>query len=459
MFCLVSSWKFVVVQMNHESCKLCLSKMVKQLIILNMERLLYEASVEGNPTVLQMLLQKDPLILDTATLNCSDDMPLHIASMLGHKDFVNEILTRKPKLSMECDSQRRLSLHIASAKGHVDIVKALLSANPEACLASDRDGRNPLHLAAVKGHCEVVKELVRTQPHAARAMVQQETILHLCVKHNQLEVLKLLVETVGDHEFVNTKDADGNTILHLAVADKQIETINFLLLNTTIEVNASNMNGETLMDILAKGPRDVKDKQIIQALAQAGVVEAENESLFPQVPQNCISKMAFGNLKYYRKLNIERDLKNNGDWLDKKRNALMVVASLIATMAFQAGTNPPSGVWQDDSTADPPHKAGYAVMWITLSKASCFRVDSDGYYVDCYCFYVVRLFGFHIGFDTKTCVTDIYECSVWYRVGMEVVKELVQAKPHAARGMVHQETILHLCVKHNQLEVLKLLIE
>ncbi|KAI3814804.1 hypothetical protein L1987_14449 [Smallanthus sonchifolius] len=323
-----------------------------------MERLLYEASVEGNTTVLQNLLKKDPLILDKVTLNQHDDMPLHIASMLGHKDFVNEILTRKPKLSTECDSQRRLPLHMACAKGHVEIVKALLSVASETCVARDRDGRNPLHLAAVKGHCEVVKELVRAQPHAARAMVQQETILHLCVKHNQLEVLKLLVETVGDHEFVNTKDADGNTILHLAVADKQIETVNFLLLYTTIEVNASNTNGETSMDILAQGPRDMNDKQIIRCLTRAGVADKEQESLLEQNPQNSNSKLRFDNMKHHKKLHLKKDSKDDEDWLDKKRNTLMVVASLIATMAFQAGTNPPSGVWQDNSIA----QAGSAVM-------------------------------------------------------------------------------------------------
>ncbi|KAJ0724559.1 putative ankyrin repeat-containing domain-containing protein [Helianthus annuus] len=124
-----------------------------------MERLLYEASVEGNQSVLQILLQKDPLILDKVTLNRNEDMPLQIASMLGHIDFVNEVIKRKPKLSMECDSQRRLPLHIASAKGHVDIVKVLISANPEACSAREHDGSNPLHLAAIKGHYEVVKEL------------------------------------------------------------------------------------------------------------------------------------------------------------------------------------------------------------------------------------------------------------------------------------------------------------
>lgn len=36
------------------------------------------------------------------------------------------------------------------------------------------------------------------------------------------------------------------------------------------------------------------------------------------------------------------------DWIERKRNTLMIVASLIATMAFQAGLNPPSGVWQED---------------------------------------------------------------------------------------------------------------
>ncbi|KVH88521.1 ankyrin repeat-containing protein ITN1-like [Cynara cardunculus var. scolymus] len=325
------------------------------------EGLLFYASEEGNVTLLQTLLQEDPLILDRVTINRCDDMPLHVASMLGHFDFVNEILSRKPQLARESDSQRRLPLHIASAKGHVEIVKALLSAHPDTCLARDRDGRNPLHLAAIKGRYEVVKELLQAQPHAARAMVEQEqeTILHLCVKHNQLEVLKLLVESMGDHEFVNSKDGDGNNILHLAVADKQIETINFLLLNTTIEVNASNTNGETSMDILAQGPKDVKDQQIIRSLTRADAVKPKTEGLIEKNPQKWISKTCLD----YKKLFPPISQKKREDWLDKKRNTLMVVASFIATMAFQVGTNPPSGVWQEDNPdASPPRNAGYAVM-------------------------------------------------------------------------------------------------
>ncbi|GKE05986.1 ankyrin repeat-containing domain, PGG domain protein, partial [Tanacetum coccineum] len=234
-----------------------------------------------------MLLQQDPLILDKVTLNRDDDMPPHVASMLGHIDFVKEILKQKPEFCMECDSQKRLDLHLASSKGHVEIVKALVTAYPQTCGARDRDGRNPLHLAAIKGRFEAVKAPVQARPH----------------------------------------------------------TINFLLLDTTIDVNASNTDKETPKDMLSEGPRDTKDQQIIRAC-------------------NSKSKLALNHLKYDRKpkfpYGFKRDSKNNNeDWLDKKRNTLIVVASLIETMAFQAGTNPPSGVWQDTST---DHMAGYSIM-------------------------------------------------------------------------------------------------
>ncbi|KAA8535185.1 hypothetical protein F0562_030188 [Nyssa sinensis] len=325
-----------------------------------MERKLFEAAVQGSVSSLVVLLQEDPLILDRVIVNCFNETPLHVAAMLGHKDFVNEILCRKPELAREVNSRRSSPLHLASAKGYVEIVQALLSVNSEMCLARDRDGRNPLHLAAIKGHVDVLKELVRARPHAARVTVEYSgvTILHLCVNHNQLEALKLLVETLGSDEFVNSKDDDGNTILHLAVADKQIQTINFLLTSSTIEVNATNANGFTAADVLAQSRRDVKDKNIIESLKRAGASGAEaNRSSVSEFGTKMNTSLSWDtdyriSSPHPLEKVWEKYLKKQDNWLEKTRNTLMVVASLIATMAFQVGVNPPGGVWQDDPQAE-----------------------------------------------------------------------------------------------------------
>ena len=90
------------------------------------------------------------------------------------------------------DSHKRFPLHSASAEGHIDIVRALLHANSNACLIRDQDGRIPLHYAAIRGRVEVVKELIITRPDSTQVMLDGgETVLQLCVKHNQLDYWRL----------------------------------------------------------------------------------------------------------------------------------------------------------------------------------------------------------------------------------------------------------------------------
>ena len=78
----------------------------------------------------------------------------------------------------------------------------------------------------MRGWVEVVRELIVARPDLTEVVLDRvEIVLHLCVKYNQLEALKLLVESVIDEgEFFNSKDHEGgNTILHLAVMLKEIE--------------------------------------------------------------------------------------------------------------------------------------------------------------------------------------------------------------------------------------------
>ncbi|KAI8570499.1 hypothetical protein RHMOL_Rhmol01G0039000 [Rhododendron molle] len=53
-------------------------------------------------------------------------------------------------------------------------------------------------------------------------------------------------------------------------------------------------------------------------------------------------------------------------WQKKKKETLMIVSSLMATILFQAGITPPGGIWVDSS---PEHDAGKAIIAYTNPEA------------------------------------------------------------------------------------------
>ena len=125
---------------------------------------LFEAATRNSITSLQQLLIDDPLILERSLVNRFNETPLHVAAMLGHVDFVREIIRLQPKLVNELNSHLSSPLHLAAAKGHVGVVKALLSVDNQACLARDRNELLPVHFAAAKGHIVAIKLMFEARP-------------------------------------------------------------------------------------------------------------------------------------------------------------------------------------------------------------------------------------------------------------------------------------------------------
>lgn len=131
----------------------------------------------------------------------------------------------------------------------------------------------------------------------------------------------------------------------------------YLINNTIIEVNALNSNGLTALDILTQSHRDSKDMDIAGILIAAGA-SLTSKKTSPSIRRSD-HQTPIANLLLRSYYNI----KGNESWLSKKRDALMVVASLIATMAFQAGVSPPGGLWQDDgASGKPTQTAGTSIM-------------------------------------------------------------------------------------------------
>ncbi|KAF8369666.1 hypothetical protein HHK36_032310 [Tetracentron sinense] len=460
------------------------------------------------------MLQEDPLLLDRIIVACISDTPLHVAAILGHTDFSRELLNRSPDLAREFNSEGSSPLHLASAKGYLDIVKELLLIDPEICFDRNQDGRTPLHVAAVKGRVEVLNELIRVKPEAIRVLTDRgETILHLCVKHNRLEALRLLVESIEKDEFLNLKDRLGNTILHLAVAKKHVETMKFLLTSAGVEVNALNVNGFTALDVLTQSPEDLKDMEIRESLECVGALRAKD---LPSVKGDWVSTTKIpqtaqppASQKISSKQQVKKPKHQQTDWLGRKKSALMVVASLIATVAFQAGLAPPGGVWQDElqtdangNPVDKPHHVGMSVMayekpdiygqfmifntisflaslsiilllvsglplkrrrWMWVLMVIMWLAISSSALT--YFIALTNMTPEHVQrvlYDVTKFIFDgrtpLHLAAMKGRV--EVLEVLLNVRTEVTRITTdHGETIMHLCVKHNRLEALKVLVE
>ncbi|XP_039165818.1 ankyrin repeat-containing protein At5g02620 [Eucalyptus grandis] len=127
----------------------------------------------------------------------------------------------------------------------------------------------------MKGRINIVIELVKARPEVAEHRLSHgQTALHLGVRHNRLETLKVLVEMVGDGDLVNAQDDEGNTILHLAAVNKQIETVKYLLQRSEVDVNIMNRNGFSTLDIVEHFPKDFKVIELRELLVHAGALRA-----------------------------------------------------------------------------------------------------------------------------------------------------------------------------------------
>ncbi|KAK2994873.1 hypothetical protein RJ640_001653 [Escallonia rubra] len=155
-----------------------------------------------------------------------------------------------------------------------------------------------------------------------------------------------------------------------------METMKYLFREPlVVRVNALNANGFTALDFIQHMPRDMKSIDICDLLVAAGAQRAKDlppESRVTKpatngddhdnginsfvlyehkglLPRSRMTKRAWW--KKMRKLMVNR-LKKRHTWLEKKYDALLIAATLIATMAYQAAINPPGGLWQEDQTFD-----------------------------------------------------------------------------------------------------------
>ncbi|XP_052181040.1 ankyrin repeat-containing protein ITN1-like [Diospyros lotus] len=258
--------------------------------------------------------------------------PLHVAANWGHLEFVRKLLDNNKALAGVLDERRQSALHLAAANGHDKIVEVLVEANANMCLTPDGDGRNPLHRAAVEGHDSVLSVFFEKNPHWI-------------------------------HEMLKAIDGGGNTILHLAVMNKKSQVVDLLLVKIKDEMKMKNIQ---------------ETENPLNTINKCGCTALDIMERVQSPPQDCKeSKKNFRKAGALKAATLKVD-----ELLSKRQNALLVAASLMATMAFQVGVTHPGGVWQDNgpnnstnnNSTDEFHKAGEAVVAYYYSETGWFFV-------------------------------------------------------------------------------------
>ncbi|KAJ3027214.1 hypothetical protein HDV00_011346 [Rhizophlyctis rosea] len=139
--------------------------------------------------LVQLLLSVNAPIGDEALLMFSE---------LGHLPAVEYLLSTGARTSWDDEG----CLRAACARGHIDVVKALVEAGANINEAEmDKDSHwlplPPLCLAAQEGHIEIVQYLLGA---GADVSIWSNRPLLLAIERGQMDVVKCLVETVGNPE-------------------------------------------------------------------------------------------------------------------------------------------------------------------------------------------------------------------------------------------------------------------
>ena len=124
-----------------------------------------------------------------------------------------------------------------------------------------------------------------------------------------------------------------------------------LLLKSSVDINAKNLEGHTAGDILAEQTQVENNNEIRVMLLRAGALLA-NSSL-PDYNYSCYLRSIVSSLE-------ESLIRRCHEWgmiSEDKRNALLVVCTLLIAVTYEGVLNPPGGIWQEDSSKHGIHKS------------------------------------------------------------------------------------------------------
>ncbi|XP_042214247.1 transient receptor potential cation channel subfamily A member 1 homolog isoform X3 [Homarus americanus] len=163
----------------------------------------------------------------------SEQIPLHRASMEGHMEIIELLLTSASteggevvkRLVSERDSEGQTSLHHAVNNGHIQVAARLLDAGADVDAVRDTLA-TPLHAAAAVGDTDLINLLLENHARLDSVDCNQQTPLHRAADHNQSAAIITLLEAGAK---IERRDKDSFTPLLVAASAGHAAAVQTLL--------------------------------------------------------------------------------------------------------------------------------------------------------------------------------------------------------------------------------------
>ncbi|TYG74957.1 hypothetical protein ES288_D04G225600v1 [Gossypium darwinii] len=333
---------------------------------------LHEAAGCGNVEVVKALLEfEDPDFPYSA--NKKQETPLYIAARRRGSGRLLTLLLDKFKSTGHGGPHGRTALHAAAMAGDAEAIRVILKKKGNLTKERDEDGHTPLHYAAHFGRSRrisVVKELLKWDVSAAYIGDKKRAMTPLLMAARQgylVTVSKILSLCRDCCEKVDNK---GLSLLHylaFRVSSSPIGRSLFKYGGSEI-VNGSFRNLRKLEDAFGMTPQEVynalrsekhhhKQKQIKELLE-----EIEND----QVAEEPVCSFPIRNV--------------SAESLEKEREAHLIVAALIATVAFAAAITVPGGLQSEKGSEQGTplliHEAVFKAFVVTNALAFILSVSA-----------------------------------------------------------------------------------
>jgi len=177
----------------------------------------------GNWEVIEDLLESNP---DAIECRSQDGRTiLHVASSLGHKKIVTELLARNVDINSRMENGIT-PLMLCVAQGQNEIVSLLLKHNPDITIQTQKDGYTALHLAVMHQQIQGAKLLLEYDNKLNPPPVNSPTM-----PNNEGKKEKKTNSSKVAQRYIDLPSHKGYSALHLAIVENEMSMINVLLEN------------------------------------------------------------------------------------------------------------------------------------------------------------------------------------------------------------------------------------